>query len=187
MGGFGFITAAILVAVACGCSCYLYGVMARKEGVTPQELAPILITAVSSGFGFVVAFLNVIAYYVYYRDDLKAWREERRRQAGPLLHALFERIRKEKSNFEKLRDDKPPKNGFSEYNEITPFILLAKDLKPVYGTWGYDRLVKQLLKEIVRVQEMPRGQKNVTSFIPLLERLEAKLEADVKGRSKILN
>ena len=113
--------------------------------------------------------------------DREAWRDERRRQAGPQLHTLLDRIKRESRNFEKLRDGKPP---FSEYTEVTPFELLERDLKPISDLHEYRSLVEELLAEIARVQVMPRGQKVVTVFLPLIERLEKLLEADVKGYPK---
>jgi pyrimidine deaminase RibD-like protein len=113
--------------------------------------------------------------------DRKAWRDERRRQAGPQLHTLLDRIKREARNFENLRDGTPP---FSEYTEVTPFELLERDLKPVSDLPEYRRLVEELLAEITRVQAMPRGQKDVTVFLPMIERLEKTLEVDVKGYPK---
>ena len=110
--------------------------------------------------------------------DLEAWRDERRRQAGPQLHTLLGRIKREARNFEKLRDGKPP---FSEYTEVTPFELLERDLMPVSDLREYRGLAEELLAEITRVQAVPRGQKDVTVLLPLIKRLEKKLEADVKG------
>ena len=113
--------------------------------------------------------------------DLEAWRDARRRQAGAQLHTLLDRIKREARNFEKLRDGKPP---FSEYTEVTPFELLERDLKPVSDLRDYRRLVEELLAELTRVQAMPHGKKDVTVFLPLVERLEKILEADVKGYPK---
>jgi pyrimidine deaminase RibD-like protein len=130
---------------------------------------------------------EIPAYLPRLRQDINevvnpdGWREERRRQAGPQLHTLLDRIKREASNFEELRDGKPP---FSEYMEVTPFELLERDLKPVSDLRDYRRLVEELLAEITRVQAMPRGQKDVTVFLPLVERLEKMLEADVKGYPK---
>jgi hypothetical protein len=184
MVGFGYLTAILVAAIAFACSAYMYFIMGEKEGVTQQELAPLLVTAVTSLAGFVVAVGNAVAYFAYYRDDLMAWRAERDRQAGPQLHALLGRIRRERRKFDKLRDEKPPQGGFNEYTEIAPFENLERALKPVSDLWGYRRLARKILDEIARVQAMPRGGKNVAAFMQLLEKLEAKLEADVTGRPK---
>jgi hypothetical protein len=175
------ITAVVVAVFACFCAWYVYVVMGRKAGVTEQELATPLTASVTACGGFIMALFNAAWYFFYDRDDLKAWREERRKQAGPQFHTLLDRIKRESGNFDKLREGKPP---FSEYTEVTPFELLERDLKPVSDQRGYRRLVNKLLAEISRVQAMPRGQKDVTVFLPLVERLEKMLEADVKGYPK---
>jgi len=57
-------------------------------------------------------------------------------------------------------------------------------LQPISDLWGYRRWVKKLLAEISRVEAMPTGQKNVVAFLPLVKKLEQKLEVDVKGYPK---
>ena len=186
MGGISYITAMLMASVAFGSSGYVYVMMGRKENVTSQDLVPLLVMVITTGVGFLVALLNTLAYYAYYRDDLKAWREERRKQSGPQLHTLLDRINGEQSNFDKLSEGNLSKNGFSQYTEITPFELLVKDLEPVSDLWGYRRLAKLLFVEIIRIQAMPCGKKDVACFMPLLKKLQAKLEMDVKGRAKNL-
>src|SRR5262249_49187358 len=122
------ITAVFVAAVACFCTWYAYSVMGRKAGVTEQDLvAPLPAFATAVG-ALLAAGFNAVWYFLYDREDLKAWRDERRKQAGDQLHTLLDRIRRERRNFEELRDGKPP---FSEYTEVTPFELLEKALTPI--------------------------------------------------------
>jgi len=175
------IVAVVMAAVACCCSWYVYRVMGKKEGVTEQELAAPLTALVAACVSIVMAVFNAAWYLLYDREDLKAWRDERRNQAGPQLRKLLDCIRNEADNFDKLHNGKPP---FSQYTEIKPFELLKKDLQPISDLWGYRRWVKKLLAEISRVEAMPTGQKNVVAFLPLVKKLEQKLEVDVKGYPK---
>jgi hypothetical protein len=168
----------VAAAIACFCTWYVYAVMGRKVGVTEQDLAAPLTAFVTACGGLAMAVFNALWYYFYDREDLKAWRDQRRVNAGPQLNTLLDRIKRERRNFDELLEGKPP---FGKHTEVTPFELLEKALTPISDLSSYRGLVKKLLAEIARVQEMPLGKKNLARFMPLVEQLEKKLEHDVKG------
>jgi hypothetical protein len=180
MGGFGYVSAALTALIGCCAAAYSCWVMGRKDGVTTQEIAPLQAALAVAVGTLLVSVLNVVAYFLYYREDFKAWREERRQKAGPQLHALLARIRRERPNFDELQGP-PPSGGFSKYTEVTPFELLDKALEAVKDFRPYRRHVKKLRREIARVQAMPRGRKDVSVLVLLVNKLEHKLDLDVRG------
>src|SRR5947209_5404834 len=107
MGAVGHSLAVFTTFIAlCGAifSCW---VSCQKESVTMQDASAPLIVATTAGAAFISSMVQLIAYLVYYRDDLKAWREERRKQMGDHLHHTLRRIQKEKENFVKIKERKP--------------------------------------------------------------------------------
>jgi len=129
------IVAVVMAAVACCCSWYVYRVMGKKEGVTEQELAAPLTALVAACVSIVMAVFNAAWYLLYDREDLKAWRDERRNQAGPQLRKLLDCIRNEADNFDKLHNGKPP---FSQYTEIKRLNFLRRicSRSATYGVIG---------------------------------------------------
>lgn len=114
-------------------------------------------------------------------EESKAWRLEYRKQLGNHLHETLERINREMPNFEKIVSGRVTSGSHCDAVEVSSFKLLSSQLTKIKYANGYQELISILLTEIARIQGMPSGHKEVTTFLEMIKPLQAKLESEIQG------
>lgn len=87
------------------------------------------------------------------------------------------RIRKERGNLERCLEKKPYSgSAHQKAVEVDSLELLEKAIVPLKEVTGVSRKVAPITAEIERVRGMPKGEKNTSDLLTLLDDLESTVE-----------
>jgi hypothetical protein len=121
-----------------------------------------------------VIFKTAYDHYVkwHYPDPKKYWEKRKK-----IVDVAAERIRRERHNFQKIKDKKTlSSKGEIDAVMVASFDLLIKDIEPLIAYRRFRRLTNRVLKE-ARSQQEART-KDVVRLMSWIDDLEKKLVHD---------
>ena len=136
---------------------------------------------VSSSIIAILALGGIIIQYCC-DEHLQQKRQTAKERAKTDRKTLCDRIKKERSNLEHIRDKKPysKSNGDAHRRAVedVSLELIGDALESMQAYWRYRKVSTQALAEIQHIKAMAPRQKDVSRLLPVLDVIEARLRKD---------